>query len=116
MNHWNGTRTLIPSFGSEWLLAVSKYKSVLKGRIFQDSEDIPKNVMRHWKPFHNRRVQKCFQQGQHRWAKCIAAVGQYFESDPRVYLKVSGLSLNEINNITKHSLRSNTKGYGGKTH
>jgi hypothetical protein len=35
----------------------------------------------------------------------------------RVYPKVSGLSHNEIyayNN--KHSLRSNTKGYGGKTH
>jgi hypothetical protein len=35
--------------------------------------------------------------------------------DRRVYPKVSGLSYNEINN-SKHSLRSNTKGYGGKTH
>jgi hypothetical protein len=33
----------------------------------------------------------------------------------RVYPKVSGLSHNEINN-NKHSLRSNTKDYGGKTH
>jgi hypothetical protein len=33
----------------------------------------------------------------------------------RVYPKVSGLSHNEINN-NKHSLRSNTKSYGGKTH
>jgi len=33
-----------------------------------------------------------------------------------VYPKVSGLSRNEINkNKIKHSLRSNTKGYGGKT-
>jgi hypothetical protein len=32
-----------------------------------------------------------------------------------VYQKVSELSHNEINN-NKHSLRSNTKGYGGKTH
>jgi hypothetical protein len=35
----------------------------------------------------------------------------------RVYPKVSGLSCNKIyayNN--KHSLRSNAKGYGGKTH
>jgi hypothetical protein len=31
----------------------------------------------------------------------------------RAYPKVSGLSHNEINN---NSLRSNTKGYGGKTH
>jgi hypothetical protein len=36
----------------------------------------------------------------------------------RVYPKVSGLSHNEINNKknNKHSLRSKTKGYGGKTH
>jgi hypothetical protein len=33
-----------------------------------------------------------------------------------VYPKVSGLSHNEINSNNKHSLRSNTKGYGGKTH
>jgi hypothetical protein len=40
----------------------------------------------------------------------------------RVYPKVSGLSHNEVHynnnnkNNNKHSLRSNTKGYGGKTH
>jgi hypothetical protein len=34
-----------------------------------------------------------------------------------MYPKVSGLSHNEINNNkNKHSLGSNTKGYGGKTH
>jgi hypothetical protein len=55
------------------------------------------------------------------------------ESFTRVYPKVSGLSHNEINNNdddddddnnnnnnnnnnNKHSLRSNAKGYGGKTH
>jgi hypothetical protein len=37
----------------------------------------------------------------------------------RIYPKVSGLSHKEINNNNnnnKHTLRSNTKGYGGKTH
>jgi hypothetical protein len=39
------------------------------------------------------------------------------ERHTRVYPKVSGLSHNEINiNNSKHSLRSNIKGYGGKTH
>jgi hypothetical protein len=34
-----------------------------------------------------------------------------------VYPEVSGLSHNEINNKnSRHSLRNNTKGYGGKTH
>jgi len=40
---------------------------------------------------------------------------QYKQMSQSVYQKVSGLSRNEINN-NKHSLRSNTKGYGGKTH
>jgi len=39
----------------------------------------------------------------------------YIHSYTSKYPKVSGLSHNEINN-NKHSLRSNTKGYGGKTH
>jgi hypothetical protein len=35
----------------------------------------------------------------------------------RMYPRVSGLSHNEINkDNNKHSLRSNTKDYGGKTH
>jgi hypothetical protein len=34
----------------------------------------------------------------------------------RVYPKVSRLSHNKINNNNKHSLRSNTKVYGNKTH
>jgi hypothetical protein len=35
----------------------------------------------------------------------------------KVYPKVSGLSHNEIYAYyNKHSLRSNTKGYGGETH
>jgi hypothetical protein len=42
------------------------------------------------------------------------------EMDPkihtRVHSKVFGMSHNEINNNNKHSLRSNTNGYGGKTH
>jgi hypothetical protein len=33
----------------------------------------------------------------------------------RVHPKVSGLN-NEINNNNKHSLRRNTKGYGGEIH
>jgi len=40
----------------------------------------------------------------------------YFVKHTRVYSKVSGLSHNEINNNNKHSLRSSTKGCGGKTH
>jgi hypothetical protein len=34
----------------------------------------------------------------------------------RVYLKVSGLRHNEINNNKQYMFRSNMKGYGGKSH
>jgi hypothetical protein len=49
--------------------------------------------------------------------KFVTHIGQLM----RMYPKVSGLNHNEINNNNnnnnnKHSLRSNTKGYGGKTH
>jgi hypothetical protein len=40
-------------------------------------------------------------------------------NNTRVYPKVSGLNHNEINNNNNNNeylLRSNTKGYGGKTH
>jgi hypothetical protein len=40
----------------------------------------------------------------------------YIPNALRVYPKVSGLSHKEINNKSKHLLRSNTKDYGGKTH
>jgi hypothetical protein len=45
--------------------------------------------------------------------------GNFYCLSTKLYPKVSGLSHNEINNNNnnnKHSLRSNTKSYGGKTH
>jgi hypothetical protein len=48
---------------------------------------------------------------------CCPQSKLYSSANTRVYPKVSGLSHNEIyayNN--KHSFRSNTKGYGGRTH
>jgi hypothetical protein len=56
------------------------------------------------------------------WRQCAAVVHREAinvrPSCTGVYPKVSGLSHNKINNNNnnKHSLRSNTKGYGGKTH
>jgi hypothetical protein len=45
---------------------------------------------------------------------CVGLLGR--SSHTGVYPKVPGLSHNKVNNNTKHSSRSNTKGYGGKTH
>jgi len=59
----------------------SKINSSLKGRGFQDTEDI-KKVMTLMKAIPQQEFQKCFQQWQHSWAKCIAAEGECFEGDP----------------------------------
>jgi hypothetical protein len=63
-----------------WLF--SKIKSALKGLRFQDTEDIKRNVVTVLEAVLQQGFQKCFQQWQHRWAKCIAAQGEYFEGDP----------------------------------
>jgi hypothetical protein len=59
-----------------------KIKTALKGRRFQDTEDIQKNVMMALKAIPQQEFQKYFQQQQHHWVKCIAAQEEYFECAP----------------------------------
>jgi hypothetical protein len=47
--------------------------SALKGRKYQDIEDIKKLTA--LKAIPQQEFQNCFQQWQYRWAKCIAAQG-----------------------------------------
>jgi hypothetical protein len=56
-----------------WLFP--KIKSALKRQRFQDIENI-KNVTKALKAILQQEFQKCFQQWQHHWAKCIAAHGE----------------------------------------
>jgi hypothetical protein len=63
-----------------WLFP--EIKPALKGRRFQDIEDIQENVMAALKAIPQQEFQKCFQQQQRRRAKCAAAEGEYFEGDP----------------------------------
>jgi hypothetical protein len=71
----------VPSFGSSDFWLFPKLKSALKGQRFQDIEDIQKNVMMALKAILQQEFQKCFQQWQHHWAKCIAAQVAYLEGD-----------------------------------
>jgi hypothetical protein len=59
-----------------------KRKFALRRRKFQDTEDIERKVTIALKAIPQQEFQKYFQQWQHRWAKCIAAQGEYFEGDP----------------------------------
>jgi hypothetical protein len=58
-----------------------KMKSALKGQIFQDTEDTKKNVIKALRAIPLQEFQKCFQQWQHHWAKCITAQVKFFEGD-----------------------------------
>jgi hypothetical protein len=71
-----------PDLASNNLWLFPKIKSVLKGRRFQDVEDIQRNVTIALKTIPQHEFQKCFQQWQHRWANFTAAEGEYFEGDP----------------------------------
>jgi hypothetical protein len=63
-----------------WLF--SETKSALKGQRFQCVEHIRKYVSTALKAVPQQEFQKCFQEWQHRWAKCIAAEREYLEHDP----------------------------------
>jgi hypothetical protein len=72
-----------------WLrmTSVSKMKSAFRGRRFQILKTSPppkKKVATALKTITQQEFQKCFQQWQHRWAKCIDAEGDrgYLEGDP----------------------------------
>jgi hypothetical protein len=63
-----------------WLFL--KIRSSLKRQRFQGIEAIQKNVKTVLKAVPQQELQKCFQQLQHCWAKCIAAEGAYFKGEP----------------------------------
>jgi hypothetical protein len=69
-----------PDLGANDFWLLQKIPSPLKGRRFQDTDDIEK-CEDAIELFHNR-SSIYFQHRQHRWSKCIAAQGEYFEGDP----------------------------------
>src|SRR5213080_3141671 len=58
-----------------------KLKFALKGRRFDDVDDIKKNATEQLRRVEQKDFQNCFQQWQERWTKCIVSEGDYFEGD-----------------------------------
>jgi len=54
-------------------------KKVLKGHRFEATEDIKQNSTKTLLDIPKEEFAKCFQQWQKRWAKCVAAEGNYVE-------------------------------------
>jgi len=56
-----------------------RLKKVLKGHQFEATEDIKRNSMKTLLDILKEEFTKCFQQWPKRWAKCVAAEGNYVE-------------------------------------
>jgi hypothetical protein len=62
-----------------WLFP--KLKMPLKGTQFESREDIMQNATAQLITIPKDAFQKCFQQWQKRWEKCVHYQGDYFEGD-----------------------------------
>ena len=60
---------------------IPKIKEILKGRHFDDTDDIRSNTMAALKAIPQNQFQNCFEGWTRRWHRCIASQGEYFEGD-----------------------------------
>ena len=58
-----------------------KIKKILKGRHFDDIDDIRSNTKEALKAIPQNQFQNCFEGWTRRWHRCIASQGEYFEGD-----------------------------------
>jgi len=58
-----------------------RLKKVLKGHRFEATEDIKQNSTKKLLDIPKEKFAKYFQQWQKRWAKCVAAEGNYVEDN-----------------------------------
>ena len=58
-----------------------KIKEILKGRHFDESDDIRRNTTAALKDIPQNQFQNCFEGCTRRWHGCIASQGEYFGDD-----------------------------------
>jgi hypothetical protein len=58
-----------------------KIKEILKGRHFDDIDDIRSNTMVGLKALPQNQYQSCFEGWTRRWYRCIASQGEYIEGN-----------------------------------
>jgi hypothetical protein len=63
------------------LFLFSRIKSKLKGRRFQDVNEIQEQPLTVLHAIPKSQFQLCFQQWQKHWPRCINSEGEYFEGD-----------------------------------
>ena len=62
-----------------WLFP--KLKTTLKGKRFESREEIMRKTTAELYSIPLKSFQRCYQQWQHRWEKCVHSQGEYFEGD-----------------------------------
>ena len=58
-----------------------KIKKILRGRHFDDTDDIRSNTSAALRAIPQNQFQNCFEGRTRRWHWCIASQGEYFEGD-----------------------------------
>jgi len=58
-----------------------KIKEILKGRHFDDIDDIRSNTTASLKAIPENQFQNCFEGWTRHWHRCIASQGEYFEGN-----------------------------------
>jgi len=58
-----------------------KIKEILKGRHFDDADDIRSNTTAALKVIPQKQLQNCFEGWTRRWHQCTASQGEYFEGE-----------------------------------
>jgi histone-lysine N-methyltransferase SETMAR len=70
-----------PYLASSDFFLFLKIKEILKGRHFDDFDDIRSNLMAALKAIPPNQFQNCFEGWTSGWHWCIASQGEYFEGD-----------------------------------
>jgi hypothetical protein len=69
-----------PDLATNDFFLFPKIKEILKGRHFDDIDDIMSNTSA-LKAIPQNQFQNCFEGCTRRWHRCIASQGEYFEGD-----------------------------------
>ena len=70
-----------PNLAHSDLFLLPKIKEILKGRYFDDIDDIRSNTTAALKAIPQNQFQNCFEGWTRRWHRCIASQGESFERD-----------------------------------
>ena len=70
-----------PDLASNYFFLFPNIKEILKGRHFDDNDDIRSNKTAALKAIPQNQFQNCFEGWTRCWHRCIASQGEYFEGD-----------------------------------